>query len=377
MTPAKLPPPIYVRTEKALYRMVEELSAARLFALDTESNSLYAYHHHVCLIQISTTEQDYIVDTVILDDMSSLRELVAATGIEVTMHAAENDILLLHHDYDFVFEQVFDTLWGARILGWSRPGLASILDEHFGIKLDKRLQRSDWGKRPLTPEHLQYARMDTNYLLALRDMQSQALKANGHWEEAREVFESLKTIRWQEGDPPTMWRLSGIRSLEPEELAVLSALFDWREAAASRRDVPPFKILRNEVLIALAQEQPRDLQDLRRMKGIPRRLPNRVAWHLIDTIAEGRTRPAPAPPRNRNGGRRPDEGELERYERLRGWRTRQASARGVDPDVILTNHILMTIAKAAPSDTTQLDHLGLMGPWKLANYGEDIVEAVR
>ncbi len=192
----------------------------------------------------------------LIKDLHPLRELITEPEIEVTMHAAENDLLLLHRDFDFLFGQVFDTLWAARILGWSKPGLASILKEHFGVALNKKMQRADWGKRPLTEEQLQYARLDTHYLLPLRDQLQDALQARGRWQEAQEVFSGLVDIRWEEKDPPTIWRITGVRDLEPQQQAVFQALFDWREKQAQRRDIPPFRVLRNETLMALALEQP-------------------------------------------------------------------------------------------------------------------------
>ena len=202
-------PPLLVTTPGQLATAITELRQAGRFALDTESNSLYAYAYRICLIQLSSDTSDYLVDPLAFSDLSSLGSLVADDALEVTMHAAENDILLLDRDFGFRFGRVFDTLWAARILGWPRPGLASILDERFGVKQDKRMQRADWGQRPLSAAQIAYARQDTQYLLPLRDMLEQELRARGRWQEAQEVFAALPAIEWEEKEPPTMWRLSG------------------------------------------------------------------------------------------------------------------------------------------------------------------------
>jgi len=356
--------------------MVEDLRQAQRFALDTESNSLFAYYYRVCLIQISTDSADYLLDPLVLEDLGPLRNLVAESGIEVTMHAAENDLLLLHHDFAFLFSQVFDTLWAARILGWNKPGLASILREHFGVEQNKRMQRADWGKRPLTAEQLQYARLDTHYLLPLRDQLEKALRSSGRWEEAKEVFDSLIDIRWEEKAPPTIWRISGVRDLTPVQLAVLQSLFDWREKRAQQRDIPPFKVLRNETLMSLARNQPATSRALRQTPFIPRRLPNHLVRQLLQAIRRGQNQPAPTPPSRTRSNHRPTDAEQARFERLRAWRTRVAHERGVDPDVVLTNQVLMALARVHPGDFEALKASELLGPWKLKTYGPDILKAM-
>ncbi|MCS7040547.1 MAG: ribonuclease D, partial [Anaerolineae bacterium] len=118
-----LPPPVLVATPAELEAAVAAMRRAGRLALDTESNSLYAYHYRVCLIQISTDDEDYLIDPLALSDLRPLGDLVAQPGLEVTMHAAENDILLLRRDFGWRFAAVFDTLWAARILGWRQVGL--------------------------------------------------------------------------------------------------------------------------------------------------------------------------------------------------------------------------------------------------------------
>jgi len=376
MTLPQLPPPHQITTSDQLAQMVADLWQAQCFALDTESNSLYAYYYQVCLIQISTDSADYLLDPLVLKDLDALRDLVAEPEIEVTMHAAENDLLLLHHDFDFLFGQVFDTLWAARILGWNKPGLAPILKEHFGVLSNKKMQRADWGKRPLTEEQLQYARLDTHYLLLLRDQLEMDLRANGRWEEAKEVFGSLTDIRWEEKEPPTMWRISGVRDLTPQQQAVFLALFDWREKRAQKRDIPPFKVLRNETLLALAQEQPTTANALRQTPFVPRRLPNHIARQLLNAIRQGQNDPAPNRPSRTNNNRRPTNAEQARFERLRAWRIQVARQRGVDPDVVLTNQVLMALARAHPDNIDDLKATELLGPWKLDAYGSAILKAM-
>jgi ribonuclease D len=373
----QLPPPTLITSSPQLKSLVADLERAGRFALDTESNSMYAYHYQICLIQISTDELDYIIDPLALSALEPLGELTEREDIEITMHAAENDVLLLHKDFGWTFGNLFDTLWGARILGWPRPGLASILNEQFGVTLDKKMQRTDWGKRPLTSRQLAYARMDTHFLLPLRDKIEAELRAAGRWQEAQNVFDELRNIRWQEKAPATFWRLNGARDLEPRQQAVLKALFDWREQRASQRNVPPYRIMRNETLVELARRLPASEKDLMRTPGVPHRFPPHLARKLVGLIRRAQRDTPPAYPARQATGQRPDEQTMARYEALRQWRTQKAAERGVDADVVMTNNTLMAIARANPGSQDELETLGILGPWKSRTYGDELLTTLR
>ena len=164
MCASSLPPPILVADEDSLDRLVRDLASHPVVAVDTESNSLHAYRERVCLIQFSTPAADFIVDPIRLPDLSPLAPFFANPSQQKVFHAAEYDLICLRRDYQFEFTNIFDTMSAARTLGWPQVGLAAILDTHFGVKLNKKYQRADWRRRPLTPEQLDYARLDTHYL---------------------------------------------------------------------------------------------------------------------------------------------------------------------------------------------------------------------
>jgi ribonuclease D len=292
-------------------------------------------------------------------------------------HAAENDILGLKRDYEFTFANIFDTMLAARILGWPQAGLAGILAIRFDVHLNKSLQRADWGRRPLDPALLAYAQLDTHYLLPLRDQQEAELRARDRWEEALESFARLPQVEWVEKpfDVDGFWSLPGARDLSPSALAVLQQLFLWREQQARQEDRPPFKIIDQRTLVAISRQQPSDPEALRRMGGMTSSQARRYGAAVLQAVARGRKAPAPALPKrsNGNGYGRPDPKTADRFDALRSWRTERARQRGVDPDVILTNDQLMTIARQAPSTIEALAATNAMGPWKLSEYGEAIL----
>jgi ribonuclease D len=349
--------PILVYSPKSYAQMLTHLRQQQRVALDTESDSLYRYYPRVCLIQLSakvdnqTTDPqdvvDYLVDPLRLNDLSALGNLFATPDVEVVMHAAENDMLLLQRNFGFTFRRVFDTQLAARILGWKQVGLAAILEAQFGIVSDKRMQRTNWGKRPLNPEQITYAQMDTRYLLTLRELLIDELKHRERWDEAQEAFDRLN---------------------------VLEALWLWREAEARQQNRPPFKIIADAVLLELAKQMPATIPALHEVPGLSENQVGRFGTDLLHTLQEAAHRPQPHPPEYEL---RPeltlDKGAMTRFDALRRWRSELAQIRDVAPDIILTNSTLLTIAQRNPTSETELQTISELGTWKAHTYGPQIL----
>lgn len=372
-----LPPPHLVQTASELSAVVERLSRQPRIAVDTEADSLFAYYYKVCLIQISIPADDYLIDPLALTDLSPLGEIFADPKIEKVFHAAENDVLLLKREYRFCFSHLFDTMAAARILGWRNIGLAALLQEQLGVALDKRMQRTNWGRRPLTPAQLTYARLDVHYLLPLRDRLEAALRARGRWDEAQDAFAGLPRIEYIEKpfDPEGFWRISGARELSGRQLAILRELYLCRERNAQRLNLPPFKVIGDQALLRLSAYPPERPDDVSAVLNLPRQLRDRCALELWEAIQRGRQAPTPVPPARSHNGR-PDEASQTRYEVLRTWRARVAAEREVEPDVILTNETLMHIARENPRTVYDLARLNHLSPWKLQAYGPALLAAL-
>jgi ribonuclease D len=368
-------PPVLVDLPESFDLMLGGLAGEPILGLDTESDSLYRYFHRVCLIQVSTRQTDYVVDPLSLPDLAPLGAMLADPGVEKVFHAAENDILALKRGLGFEFAHVFDTMLAARILGYRRVGLAALLHEKFDVELDKRTQLTDWGRRPLTPEQLNYACLDSHYLLSLRDLLKEELVARGRWREAQETFATLPDTPYvaKSFDPEGFWRCREARDLNPSELAVLRELYLWRDGQARAMDRPPFKVASDQCLVRLSREQPGRLSELH-LGGWQVR---HFGGAILAAIARGKTAPPPQPPnRHPNREHRLDPTTVIRYDRLRAWRGQRAAERGVEADVVLTNEALLTIARAMPTSLGMLEELAVMGPWKLEEYGNDVLAVV-
>jgi ribonuclease D len=359
---------------QGLAALIRDLAQEPALAVDTESNSLFAYRERVCLIQFSTPACDYIVDPLALDDLSALAPLFASPRQQKIFHAAEYDILCLKRDYGFDFAEIFDTMVAARTLGWPQMGLAAILETRFGVKMNKKHQRANWGRRPLTPEQLDYARLDTHFLFALRDLLAAELAAAGRLEEAREEFARLAQAKGNASEPvaQTFWRINGAHDLSPAQAGVLREVYAYREKQAERADRPPFKIMSDQTLLEVARRCPRRPDQL---SGLPGMTPGQMRRHavgLLRAVQRGLAAPPPRPPQF------VPEPEVvrERYERLRQWRKQKAQVRGVESDVILAREAMWELARRAPRTPAELDQIAHLGPWRRQAYGFEILEVL-
>jgi ribonuclease D len=368
--------PIWIDTPQGLDQLLAALSTQTVIAVDTESDSLFSYYEKVCLIQFSTSKTDYLLDPLHVD-ISTLAGIFANSSLQKVFHAAEYDILSLKRDFNFTFANLFDTMLAARILGWPRYGLGSILEEQFGVKLDKRFQRYNWGQRPLSKQALDYARLDTHYLLPLREVQLEALAQQNRLREAAEAFArqihvepTPKTF-----DPNDFWRIKGSKDLAPQQQAVLQELFILRDKISRKIDRPPFKVVNDSTLVRLAETQPKDYQALKEIKGLSGNLLKYNAQDVLQAIEAGKTVPPPVfYPHNNH---RPDDDTLARYESLRQWRNNLAAKRGVEPDVIMSNDTLMDIARRNPKNLKSLNRLKSLGAWQAETYGRAVMQVLQ
>lgn len=366
-----------METQADLDRLVERLLQAERVGVDTESNGFYAYFERVCLIQLAVDGDDYIVDPLAVPDLSRLGEVFASPRVEKVFHAAEFDLISLKRDYGFRFANLFDTMLAARILGWKRCGLGSILEEQFGVHQDKRFQRADWGQRPLTPAQLEYARLDVHYLPALRDLQYEALVRRGRWEKAREAFARLAEVPGEARtfDLEGYLRLPGARDLTPRQLHVLRALYRYRDREARRLDRAPFRVLPDRTLVALAETCPRDEADLSHIPGLTPHLQRQFGRGILETVRQA-LREEPEVPKH--ALHEPaDRAVRERYEALREWRRKVAQAEETEPDVVLSNQVLWELAARYPTTPEELAQVPGLTPWDRREYGEEILTLLR
>ena len=363
--------PTLIRDEAAFHKLLDRLKKQTAIAVDTESNSLHAYREQVCLIQISIPGRDYLVDPLALNDLEALAPVLADPNIVKVLHGAEYDVLCLGRDFNYRLVNMFDTRVASRTLGWKKSGLGDLLHQVFDVTVDKRFQRANWGKRPLPDEMLDYARLDTHYLLALRAHLIKELDRYKLTDQVLELCEWMALVPPSENgfDPEAFWRISHARELSRRQAAILRELYLMRDQQARDQNRPPFKILNDPVLLLIAKHAPHSEQQLRSPIGLTQRQIDRFARSILPAVRRGRSAPLPRKPR----GNHRDDDMVGRYEALREWRKGVARRRRVESDIILPRDLMEILARKVPRDRNSLKALMQPLEWRFLTYGTEIL----
>ena len=337
-----------VETETHLAKVIDRALGAPRVAVDIESNGFFRYMERVCLVQLAVAETAYLVDTVAIKDVQPLGSLLRDRSVEKIFHAAQNDIPSLHRDWGFRVVNVFDTQIAAKFVGEERDGLESVAKKFAGVDLAKprKIQRSDWSKRPLSPRALEYAANDVLHLSKVRDSLSSRLHGLSRFEWVKEEFARLEGIEHTPKDQRlTFLSIKGSQKLDGRGLAILRSLAEFREREARRIDRPLFMVMQNSVLVEIASAPESDLS---RVKGIGRYARNPGIRRLKSAIRKGqRSKPVERPPRKRSElPRSRDERERAdaRYETLRRWRNQLGQDLGLSPGLLWPKASLTRLA---------------------------------
>ena len=374
-------PLVLVESPEALARCAEQLARARVIGVDTESDSMHHYREKVCLIQVSDLHTDFVIDPLRVPDLSPLNEIFANRDQVKVFHGADYDVVCLKRDFGFKMQGIFDTMVAAQFLGLPRFGLADLIHTWWGWTLDKRLQRHDWAARPLLDEHLDYARGDSHWLPALRDIFIQRLTRCGRLDHVLEECEALEGREWQRPrhDPADFYRVKGAKQLDLRGQHVLSAVYRYRDARAAEQDRPAYKVLPDEILWELSSQRPESMEALLGMfrRGAP--FLRRHGDGLLAAVLAGLVSEDPLPTVAEAAKREPGL-RGQRAERLMGalkdWRNREVSTKGVQPVAVVSNNALKELVRVAPRSLEELAAVPELRKWQVECYGPLWLEIV-
>lgn len=373
------PPYTVISSDESFSSMLESIIQAPRLAIDTEADSLYHYFEKVCLIQISTDRDTFILDPLELTRIRELASVMANPAVEKVFHAASYDLHCLRRDYGFVFVNTFDTHVAAQLLGYEFLGLGTLMEQILGIHHSKRRQRDDWSHRPLEAEQLEYAAMDTHHLLHLRDVLEARLRERERVSWALEEFEIAAAIERpeKEFDTEGFRRIKGARELSQQEQVVLRALYLFRDKVARTLDVPPFKVLNNSVLIDLVRRPPVSPREMFNRSGISYRVARRYASEILQTIAEARRLdPSFLELPARTNWKPPSRIVRLRLEALKLWRQEKAAEFELHVGVVFPANVLENLAMTAPQDIEGVAAIPGMRRWRVREFGEDLLRVL-
>lgn len=359
---------------RALDRLVADLAAhpGVDVALDTEADSFHHYFEKVCLLQLARGGVAWLVDPLAGLDLAPL--FAALSTPRLLLHGADYDLRLLARGHGFTPRALFDTMLAAQLLGEKEIGLAALLSSRLGVTLDKSSQRADWSRRPLAPTLVAYAASDVLHLHALVALLEADLAAKGrlawHAEEcARLLAQDLSPAP---DDPETDWRIKGSNALSPLERAFLRELWGAREERARSLDLPPFRVLHNEALVAVSRRAAAG--ETRLSELFPRALPSAFAARLREALAAAAAVPPAAWPPPRRGEVVRPEPELERaVTRLKTRRDAVARGLGLDPGVLASRTALVEVARAELAARRPLSAPDLVAATGISRWKADLL----
>ncbi len=362
-----------------------DLASSSRIALDCEAAGFHRYSDRLCLLQITTESETYILDPLAFDPSELLRSVLEAPSIPVLMHGADYDLRLLDRDLGIRLRGLFDTQVAAALLGEQALGLQALLESRLGVSLSKKYQRADWAERPLTDGMLEYAADDTRHLLRLADILAGELRAAGRAAWAVEECQALEASATAKGDDDEpedpVTRVKGARDLTPREVTALRDALKWRDQLARERDKAPFRVVGDQPLLQAVLLRPLDQRELAAIKGFPVGLARSEGIELLnrfDRVAQlpdDKLRPYPRSPRRGGPGRPPPDAE-ELAEKLKVARNKRAEELGLDRGTLMANALVQAIAVQRPAGLEALARMDGIRAWQVEVVGPVILEVL-
>lgn len=284
---------MYISTYEELSAFCERAARFDAIAVDTEFLRERTYHPRLCLVQVATPDECVVIDVIAIDNLAPLAILMRDEGTVKVFHACSQDMEVLNYTLGALPAPIFDTQVAAAFLGERMQASYNGMVHAFcGVTLPKSESLTDWSRRPLTPEQIEYALDDVRYLIKAYDVIMERLDKSGR---ASWVLDEIKPLtdrsHYVVDRRVAFKRVKRVNSLTRRQLAVARELAAWREARAEYSNIPRKWLMSDEVLIALSKRPPHDVASLRRVRGTEQLSDADVAGAL-SVIARGESCPA-------------------------------------------------------------------------------------
>ena len=356
-----------VTTSPALTGLAAELQTCDLVGLDTEFLRERTYRAELCLVQLSSYSDAWCVDPLALPDLSPLAAMLTAPAITKVMHASRQDVEVLFPIAGLV-RPVFDTQIAAALTGLpAQIGYGELVRRLLAKELPKSHTRTDWSRRPLSPEQIEYALDDVRYLLPLKAHLEEQLERSGRLSWLAEELHELEDTRNITIAPEDAWlRVKGLRSLDPARERLAQLLAAWRERRAIERNRPRGWILDDAALRNIVLLVPRSLQAIAAIPEFPAGVLKHCGAEILDCIQAAAV-PEPPPPINVRG--RPDPARVALVKKLGVLNQALAAELGLSPEVLATRRDLELLVDGRRD-------VGVLRGWRREIVGERMLAAL-
>ena len=354
-------------TADAVTDLAARLASHASIGLDTEFLRERTYRAELCLIQVSAADDAICVDPIAVTDLGALAGPLTAPGVVKVMHASRQDLEVLLPAVGLV-RPVFDTQIAAALAGFAAQiGYAELTRRLLGVELPKAHTRTDWSRRPLSPEQIEYARDDVRHLVPLKLRLEEQLQKLGRMGWLAEELAALADARTLATDPEEAWRrIKGLGGLDPGRERLVRGLAAWRERRAIERNRPRGWILDDAVLREVIVRVPRSLAALEAIAEIPAGVVRHCGAELLACIAAA-TVPDPAPALAMR--QRPDPAKTALVKRLSAVNQAVATELGVNPEVLATRRDLERLVDGG-------DDIAALRGWRRSVIGDKLLSAM-
>ncbi len=368
-----------IETTEQLAAFFQRAAYEDIIAVDIESAGFYRYYSQVNLIQIATRREAAIIDPQRFDDFTPFQQFAAENPCQWVFHGGDYDVSMLARDLEIFIPRIFDTRKAAELLGQQELGLRALTERYLGFTLDKRLQRCDWSRRPLTTAMREYGLLDAVCLVPIYDQLVAELKELGRldWvlEECQYIARDARESQPHEANPYA-FRIKGSSRLSTRSIAVLREVWNLREKIAQKQDRATFMLLSNQALLEIARLMPRTISGLTVIKSVGRDFLNRYGSELQAAIREGLEADLsdlepPARKREREELLNAWEGEVAKS--LREARDDLANRMKLPASVLAPSYAIYELAKTRPEILGDLVQCEILLEWQARLLAEDFL----
>ncbi|WP_310619970.1 ribonuclease D [Flexibacterium corallicola] len=356
-----------ITSTKGLQEACTRLARFEFVTIDTEFLRETTFWPKLCLIQMASPEEAFIVDALAENlDLEPFFELMKNQNVTKVFHAARQDVEIIVHLGGIVPSPLFDSQVAAMVCGFGDSvSYDQLVQKVTGNRIDKSSRFTDWSRRPLTEKQLEYALADVTHLRDIYNHLRKELETKNrtHW-----VEDEMKTLTSKDtyiSDPQKAWKRMKLRVRKPRELAVLKELAAWRDKEAQRRNMPRSRVLKDDAIFELSIQQPRDTTRLGHLRSIPKGLErSKYAEDILNAVHAGLQIPQEELPELPKGRPAPD-GASAAVDLLKVLLKMKCEQFGVAPKVIAT---VDDLEKIASGDDTEI---AVLQGWRKEIFGAD------
>ena len=372
-----------IETTKDLARFLDSVVDSDVFCVDTESAGFFRYHATVNLIQVSTRHRAAIIDPQAMNDFSPFRDFPKRSSCQWVFHGSEYDARELHKFLGLEIPTLFDPRLAAEMAGLDELGMSPLAKRFLGFSLDKKLQRCDWSRRPLTPGMKRYGLLDAICLVPLRDFLTEELRRCGRLEWAEEEFAILAKEARHAVDPeknPFQFIIKGASRMPPRNLAILKEVWTLREQIAKSINRAPFMVVNNQVLLDIARQAPKSFAGLTTISQLGHEFLLRHGKELQMAIKRG----IEGDPVRRPLSTRPEKRfptltcwEAELCHALREVRDHFADRLHIAPSMLASSRVMFELACSRPNTIEGMSQIAELRHWQTALLGEEFLGVLK